>query len=127
MIRDILVPKELDIDEFSKLEQIWHSEEYENMSIILPENLSDVEAEQLFRFLLSVLPNELAFSLLADLAEGWNVSTSLLSELFSYGDTGCNVTICLRDNLNQELMSKCISSEDDNVKEHFLRKHGKPE
>jgi hypothetical protein len=91
-----------------------------NVSITIPEDLSEIEVEQLFEFLLPTLPNRFAFWVLGDIAESYDVPMPLLERLFDYGDTGCNVTICLKDDLSQELLSKCALSEDDDVTEHFL-------
>lgn len=115
------IPRHFTPKVFKQQKRIWDSRR-RNVNINIPEDLSETEVEQLFEFLLSTLPNDFAFWVLEDIAESNDVPMSLLERLFDYGDTGCNVTICLKDNLSPELLSKCALSEDVNVTEHFLAK-----
>lgn len=114
----ISISRYLDKSQFEKLEKIWNAQE--NVNLIFPENLSAADVEHIFGLLLPTLPNDFSFCILGNLAEGKNVSTSLLARLFDFGDTGCNVSICLRDNLSEEIMERCKNSDDDDVREHFL-------
>lgn len=116
----ISISRNLTVNEFEKLNRIWDANK--NVSILLPEEFSDVEVEQIFKLLLSRLPNEFAFCVLENVAEQQKVSVNLLRELFDHGDTGCCVTICLRDDLTGDLVERCMSSNNNEVREHFLRK-----
>jgi hypothetical protein len=74
----------------------------------------------LIRFLLSKIPNALAFGALSDLAEWPGAPAELLARIFDAGDTACKVAVCLRDDLTPELMQRCRTSSDPDVLEHFL-------
>ena len=117
---NILIPRDLTLNEFEKLNQIWDANK--NVSLQLPEEFSDVEMEQIFKLLLTRLPNEFAFCILENFAEQQKISMDLLGELFDHGDTGCCVTICLRDDLTHDFVERCVSSNINEVREHFLSK-----
>jgi hypothetical protein len=118
----IQVPSCLTLTTFEVLKMRW--DRNKNVTIVLPKQFSDREIECLFEFLLPTLPNQFAFCILENVIDLNNVPMPLLNKLFDYGDTGCNVTICLKDDLIPELIYKCLNSKDLNVKEHFLTKLG---
>lgn len=77
----------------------------------------------MFCFLLDRLPNDFAFGVLSDLVESYDhIPEKLLLLLFGYGDSACNVSICLKTDLSERLMQQCRESQDPNVVEHFSRR-----
>ena len=116
----VSIPRELTENEFRKLNLIWDANR--NVSVQIPEDLSEADVVRIFRLLLSGLPNEFAFCVLENLAEREKISMDLLSILFDQGDTGCNVAICLRDDLSKDIVERCRSSNIEEVREHFLWK-----
>ena len=116
----VSIPRELTENEFRKLNLIWDANR--KVSVQIPEDLSDADVVRMFKLLLLTLPNEFAFCVLENLAEREKISMDLLSILFDHGETGCNVTICLRDDLSKDIIERCRSSNIEEVREHFLLK-----
>src|SRR5688572_18217456 len=114
---DIRLPKELTEFSFEILANTWKTNGH--ISLIIPEDLNATDINNIFDFLLKRLPDDFAFFILANMAELENIQIELLERLFDYGDTGCNVSICLRTDLNDKLVKKCRDSKDPAVKEHF--------
>jgi hypothetical protein len=114
---EIIFPRVIKKGEYLNFVKLW--DENNNVSLVMPEKLSENEIRDLFAFLFSDLPNEFAFSVLSNLAEMKNTPMDLLEALFDRGDTGCNVTICLRSDLSGNLIERCQSSLDPEVREHF--------
>ncbi len=103
--------------QFEKLLRQWDSAT--DAEIALPRKMTNSERDALIRFLLSKIPNALAFGALSDLAERPSVPTDLLTRIFDVGDIACKVSVCLRDDLTPELIERCRASSDPNVQEHF--------
>jgi hypothetical protein len=121
----IRIPCVLDKRSFDKLRQAW--DEHKNVNKVIPQNLNSAQAEKLFMLVLQMLPDEFGFSLLGDLVELYDdISMELLERLFKYGDTACNVSICLKHNLNATLLELCRTSKDKNVQQHFGEKQTYP-
>jgi hypothetical protein len=86
----------------------------------------DISGENLYSVvvnLLSMLPNNLAFGVLADLVEREDFPVVLLSEVYDKGDKACKVSICLRDNLPLEIIERCENTDDLDVHEHYMQRH----
>jgi hypothetical protein len=114
----IKLPVNLTDQQFQKLSHEW--DRAREAEIILPRKMNDSERDALIRFLLSKIPSDLALGALCDLAEWPGVPAELLTRLFDHGDTGCNVAVCLRDELSPALQERCRNSPDTEVREHFL-------
>jgi hypothetical protein len=114
---NIKIPRKLDPATFLRLSKTY--DQNRHVSIELPTGFTEAEYRDIFTLLLSQLPNELALLTLANLAELDDVPIDLLEELFDKGDTGCKVTICLRQDLNESLRDKCRNSSDSEVREHY--------
>lgn len=117
--------KELVINEgaienhFLSLAEKWDREPY--LSLII-----DISTERLYSVatkLLNVLPNDLAFAILADLVERDEFPLELLSEVYSKGDKACKMSICLRKNLCTKIAELCASSDDLDILEHFEQRY----
>jgi hypothetical protein len=114
----IQVPLKLADEDFESLSAKWSTAR--NVCIALPSNMGSKEAGALARYLLSRLPNDLAFSILADLVETkTDLPAGLLRQIFKRGDVACKVAVCSREGLSLALQKLCWDSEDPNVIEHM--------
>jgi len=86
----------------------------------------DISAENLYAVLvklLNILPNNLAFCILADLVERDDFPVDLLGEVYDKGNKACKVAVCLRDNLPLEIMKLCETTDDLDVREHYMQRY----
>jgi hypothetical protein len=103
--------------QFDRLSRQWDSTS--EVSIALPDKMNDTERNSLIQYLLSKVPHAVAFGALCDLAESPGVPSDLLGRMFEQGDVACKVAVCLRDDLTPDLMERCRTSTDPDVREHF--------
>ena len=68
------------------------------------------------------LPNDLAYSILSEIAAYENLNEELMQLIFEKGDKGCKVAICLNKNLPHKLQEHCKRSSDGDIKEHFQQR-----
>ena len=116
-VDEIVVPNPLDDESFEATSSKW--DRARNAMLVMPRAMSPNEMETMVRFLLGKIPRTLAFSLLSDLAEDSPIPNDILEQIFDRGDTGCKVSICLREDLKPSLERKCRDSTDESVREHY--------
>jgi hypothetical protein len=102
------------LEDFTKLSKIWETSE----NILLRLDIEQVDAKLVIKYLLGKLPNDLAYSIMSEIAEFENLDDELMRLIYRAGDTSCKVAICLRDDLPQDLNMCCEQSDDINVREH---------
>lgn len=105
------------IQNYALLKDQWHS----NGSIVLEVTISPDTAAIICDFLLHK-KEDFALHILSELIESTVVNTDTAKKIFIEGTTACKVAICLKDDLDEELMRLCSSCEDPDVKSHFLKK-----
>jgi|GEM_PF-1033447 len=101
----LLISKDLDETVFRTLQSIWNSNQH--VEFIFAKDISYTEINKIFKFLLSILPNSFAFSILENIADEYQIHMDLLEELLEFGDIGCNETICMRNDLSINVINKC--------------------
>jgi len=119
-MKKLIINEDIVNNHFLFAEKEWESEPYIALMI-------DISAENLYLIvinLLSMLPNNLAFAILADLVEREDFPIVLLSEVYDKGDKACKVSICLRDDLPLEVIKRCENTDDPDVGIHYMQKHG---
>jgi hypothetical protein len=89
------------------LESAKEWDDSKNVALSIPEILSKAEIEHLFLMASQILPSEIGFCILHELAEKDEISQDLLSKIISIGDRGCIESVCLRKDLNPELRKLC--------------------
>lgn len=94
----IIIPVDMTEDSFKVLSIKWSSAK--SASLEIPLNLSTEVSNKLILFLLKMLPNDLASTILADLVEREETPISLLESNFEFFDTGLQESICNRKTLN---------------------------
>lgn len=114
----IRIPFDMTEDYFKEITAKWISAN--NASLEIPLNLTPEVSNKLIKFLLNMLPNDLASTILTDLMDREETPMGLLESNFEYFDTGLQVAICTRKNLSGELISKCLSSLNSDVIEHIV-------
>jgi hypothetical protein len=114
------IPKHLNQLTFENLSHTYNSND--DVIIILPQNISLEEMREMALFLLSQAHSDLRNLLLADLVEADNFPCDLIEDVFSSGDTGCRVAVCLRNDLSDRLTDLCFQSNDENVLSHLTHK-----
>jgi hypothetical protein len=119
------IPNKLNKALFAELKRAW--DDHDDVLKNIPEDLTSEQANDLAGFLLGELPDEFAFSVLADLIESYeSLSSVLLERVFAFNDSGCNFSICLKSNLSARLRQLCAASTDPLVKSHFDLVRKKP-
>jgi hypothetical protein len=114
----IRIPFDMTEDYFKEINAKWNSAK--NVSLEIPLNLTPEVSNKLIKFLLKMLPCDLASTILADLVDREETPIKLLESNFEYFDTGLQVSICTRKNLSRCLINKCLSSLDSDVIEHIV-------
>ena len=104
--------------DFERLSNIWTTSE--NIFLCLDIKQSDIEF--ITNELLKKLPNDLAYSIMSELAETEGLDDNLMRLIYENGDKGCKVAICLRDDLAQELRDCCERSDDIDIRDHYMQK-----
>ena len=112
------MPRALDDSAFEKLARQWDNP-VDATWVNTPFGMELQDAERMALYLLSKIPSDLAFSVLADLAEMYSLRPSLLEEVFEQGDERCKNSVCLRNDLPAHLEEKCRKSPYDSVREHY--------
>ncbi len=105
-------------NDFKKLSNIWNS----SNNITLRLNIKERDFGLVVQILIKYLPNELAYSIMSEIAEYENLDKELMQLIYDKGDKGCKVAICLNKNLGQELQECCKQSIDIDVKEHYQQR-----
>lgn len=105
------------LHDFKRLSGIWDSTE----NITLQLDIKQSEAKTVVRALTSCLPNDLAYSIMSEIAENEKLDDDLMQLIFEKGDKGCKIAICLHEDLPQELKERCVQSADIDIKEHYMQ------
>ena len=104
--------------DFKRLSNIWNT----SNNITLRLNIRQQDFDFVVRYLISYLPNDLAYSIMSEIAECENLDEELMRLIYDKGDKGCKVAICLNKNLSQELQKCCKLSNDIDIKEHYQQR-----
>jgi hypothetical protein len=116
---NIKLPRKIkDINQVEKWEKLW--KEASNANYCLPRDLSIEEIRDYFSVLMNRLPSEFVSDILGELAELDKTPWDLLESLFENGDSNCNVSICCRPDLPDNMLKKCLISSDQLVIEHIV-------
>lgn len=115
----INIKEGVDFKTLKKMELIWSKNE--NVSLIISE-MHPAEVQRIFEFLTPKLPNIFYSSVLETLAERASTPVEILEVLFDSEDEGCQLSICMRDDLTDNLLVKCRNSPFAEVREHFIRR-----
>ena len=105
------------LHDFKRLSNIWDSTE----NITLQLDIKQSETKTVVRALTSYLPNDLAYSIMSEIAENEKLDDDLMQLIFEKGDKGCKIAICLHEDLPQELKERCVQSADIDIKEHYMQ------
>lgn len=119
---ELHIPRTLEQTAFDRMSHKF--EEAEDVSILLPLNLSVDELKKLASFLLIQKSGDLRNLLLADLVEYSEFPVELLGEVFNKGDVGCRVAISLKSNLPRNVEELCANSTEVDVREHYQDSRG---
>jgi hypothetical protein len=103
-----------------KFSTLWDNEK--NIAIEISREFETSELQSLVEMMVEGLPNNFLFAVLETLAERPYLTASLQNTIFIKGDVGCKTSICLRDDLDDNLKQKCSECKDDDVREHYLQK-----
>jgi len=106
------------VDDFKRLSDIWDT----STNITLRIDIKPQDFDLVVRSLISYLPNDLAYSILSEIAAHENLNEELMQLIFDKGDKGCKVAICLNKNLPHKLQEHCQRSNDRDIKEHFQQR-----
>lgn len=79
------------VDDFKRLSDIWDT----STNITLRIDIKPQDFDLVVRSLISYLPNDLAYSILSEIAAYENLNEELMQLIFDKGDKGCKVAICL--------------------------------
>lgn len=119
-MKTLLIKPELTHADLVEYSAQWDSEK--NIAIEISSKLKGAELRRLVDLMITELPNIFFYAVLETLAERQNLPANLQRVIFLRGDTGCKTSICLRDDLDDDLKQKCSECEDDDVREHFQQK-----
>ena len=118
MTKVLHIDKTKIIYDFKRLSDIWDS----SNNITLSLNIRQQDFDFVVRRLITSLPNDLAYSIMSEIAECENLNEELMQLIYEKGDKGCKVAICLNKNLSQELQNYCEQSNDVDIKEHYQQR-----
>jgi len=104
--------------DFKRLSNIWNT----SNNITLRLNIRQQDFDFVVRSLIKYLPNDLAYSIMSEIAECENLNEELMQLIYDKGDKGCKVAICLNKNLSQELQKFYKQSNDIDIKEHYQQR-----
>lgn len=114
---DILyINKEKILCNFEELSYVWDTST--NISLHLDIQIPDFEL--IVTELLKKPLNDLAYSILAEIAEKSGLDERLMRLIYEQGDKACKVAICLRNDLPIDLKVKCAHSDDADIREHYV-------
>ncbi|HEX7026079.1 MAG TPA: hypothetical protein VF268_02470 [Gammaproteobacteria bacterium] len=106
-MRKIRVEPGITAEMLSDLANQW--QQCDNVTLVMPDQLSGEEINYLFSLVLEILPMDFGFCVLQELAEREKVSEEILSIILSCGDRVCIESVCLREDLSSELKRVCES------------------
>ena len=118
MMKVLHINKTKIVYDFKRLSNIWNT----SNNITLRLNIRQQDFDFVVRYLISYLPNDLAYSIMSEIAECENSDEELMRLIYDKGDKGCKVAICLNKNLSQELQKCCKLSNDIDIKEHYQQR-----
>lgn len=107
----------LNEESYARHKQYWEGKNDVGITFSLRE---DADAEKIVAFLLSHLPDDFAITILSDFVEHESISTKVLSLILDKEIRSCSVSICLRNDLPQELLQRCLRTSDVDVLEHAV-------
>jgi hypothetical protein len=110
--------KECEIESFIK---VWNQNDNISLEVDV---MSEDEIRNLFSLLIPFLPCEFCEIILGELCEMNETPSDLLEEIIKIpmNTNACMFSICLRDNLNDFLSNKCVNSDDELIREHYLQR-----
>ena len=115
------IPKRITGKAFAQLSKEWSMSP--DILLVLPNFTSSEEVQLLAIQVLDKLPDDLANTILCELAEIKITPPQVLDQIFENGDTACRVAVCLRSDLTEEMYQKCKRSDDPNVQQHIINNH----
>jgi hypothetical protein len=118
VLTEIRVPRALDDSTFETLATRWDNA-VDGMWVNTPSGMKSRDAAKMTLYLLRKIPRDLAFSVLADLAEMYSLRPNLLEKIFDHGDERCKSSVCLRNDLPAHLEEKCRNSPYGSVRDHY--------
>ena len=92
-MRALYINKTKIVDDFKRLSDIWDT----STNITLHIDIKPQDFDLVVRSLISYLPNDLAYSILSEIAAYENLNEELMQLIFDKGDKGCKVAICLNN------------------------------
>ena len=114
---DILyINKEKILCNFEELSNVWDASV--NISLHLDIQIPDFEL--IVTELLKKPSNDLAYSILSEMAEKNGLDERLMRLIYEQGNKACKVAISLRNDLPMDLKVKCADSNDADVREHYF-------
>lgn len=117
----IKVPETFTDENFSKMAKTWDTAK--DVGYEMPEFSSNENLRQFSWKVIDKLPNSFASTLASEIAEmDDKIDEDVLLEIFDKGDTGCRVSVCLRDDLTDRLKERCRFTRDENVRDHLVAK-----
>lgn len=102
--------------EFGRLAVLW--DKNNNVDLTIDEMTED-EISRVVEMLIARLPCSLYESVLETLAERNETPLDCLLKIFCTNIESCQMSVCLRDDLDNELKCRCMNSEHKDVCEHF--------
>lgn len=105
-MKKLIITKNDILNHFNKFSLEWESNS--EIELITKVNASDTAL--VVPKLIEELPKELANYILADLLELPDFPIKYLREIYEKGDKGCKVSICLRQDIPQEITIMCEKS-----------------
>lgn len=91
-----------------------------SIEVELPDKLADHEARHLYDIFVKHRRNVVAMEVLFALAEHPDTPSDVLRLIYQNGDTGCQVSVCLRPDLPRDLVAQCLESTSLDVLEHVI-------
>lgn len=114
----LYINKENIFSNFDELSNVWDK----STSLSLCLNISIPDFEAVVTELLRKPLNDLAFSILSEIAEKDGLNEELMRLIYNHGDKGCKVAIALRNDLPADLKILCEHSDDADIREHYMNK-----
>lgn len=115
-MKRIKVKGKINESSYDNMVSIWRK--HKDVIIQIEKFASD-ELVNNIAFLLKRTSEKFASVLLSDIASQKNLTLQQLKEIFLKGDVSCKVSICLRDDLDNELRLWCTNSSEQIVSEHY--------
>ena len=102
--------------EFGQFAVLWDKNNNIDLTI---EIMTEDEIRRVVDMLIPRLPCSLYESVLESLAERNETPPDCLLKIFCTNIESCQMSVCLRDDLNDELKYRCMKSEHKDVCEHY--------